>query len=52
MPKIKPDKQMKRGDHECQFSDKVACCKWFDRQSVTMLFSNISSMQSMSPVQW
>ena len=51
MPKMKPDKQMKKGDHECQFTDKVTCCKWFDRRSVTMLFSNISGIQSTSTVQ-
>ena len=51
MPKMKPDKQMKKGDHECQFTDKVTCCKWFDRRSVTMLFSNISGIQSTLTVQ-
>ena len=50
IPKMKPDKEMKRGDHEYQFTDKVACCKWFDRRSVTMLFSNIPGMQSTSTV--
>ena len=42
MPKMKPDKQMKRGDHEYQFTENVACCKWFDRRSVTMLASKTS----------
>ena len=51
MLKMKPEKQMKRGDHEYQFTDKVACCKWFDRRSVTILSSSISSMQSTSIVQ-
>ena len=27
MPKMKPDKQMKRGYHEYQFTDKISCCK-------------------------
>ena len=45
IPKRKPDKQMKWGDHEYQFTDKVACCKWFDGRSATMLFSNIYGMQ-------
>ena len=27
MPKMKPDNQMKRGDQEYQFNDKIACCK-------------------------
>ena len=40
MPKMKPNKQIKRGDHG-----------WFDRRSITMLFSNISGMQSTSTVQ-
>ena len=32
-------------------TDKGACCKWFDRGSVTMLLSNTSGMQSTSNVQ-
>ena len=36
---MKTGKQMKRGVHEYQFTDKLACCKWFDQRSVTMLFS-------------
>ena len=42
MPKMEPDKQMNRGDHEYQFTENVGCCKWFDRRSVTMLASKIS----------
>ena len=42
---MKPDKHMKRGDHEYQIIDKVSRCKWFDQKLVTMLFSNISGMQ-------
>ena len=51
MSNWKRDKQMKRGNHEYQFTDKVACCKWFDQWSVTMLFSNISGIKSTSTVQ-
>ena len=51
MPKMKPDKQIERGDHKYQFTDKVACCKWFDRQSLTMQFSDISGMPPTSTVQ-
>ena len=51
MLKMKPGKQVKRGNHKYQFTNKVACSKWFDRQSVTMVLSNISSMQSTSTVQ-
>ena len=50
-PKIKSTKQIKRGDHNYQFTDKVACCKWFDLRSVKKLFSYISGMQSTSNVQ-
>ena len=49
---MKPEKQIKRRDHQYQFTEKVACCKWFDRQSVKMLFSNSSGMQLTSTVQW
>ena len=51
MPKMKPDKQMRRGDHEYQFTDRVALCKWFHQRSVTMLCSNIYDMQSTSTAQ-
>ena len=52
IPKIKPDKQVKRGDYEYQFIDKVSCCKWSDRRSMTLLFINISSMQLKWTVNW
>ena len=48
---MKPDKQIERGDHKYQFTDKVACCKWFDLRSVTMRFSDISGMPLTSTVQ-
>lgn len=51
MPKELKAGQMKRGDNRFLFSDKVACCVWFDRRPVTMLFSNITGMQSTSTVQ-
>ena len=51
MPKMNPDKQIKRGDHEYKFIDKVACWKCFDRQSVPILFSNISGIQSTLTLQ-
>ena len=38
MQEMPVDKKMKAGDIECLYSEKVACCKWFDRRSVTMLF--------------
>ena len=49
--KIKPDKHMKRRNHEFQFIDKVTCCKWLNWRPITMLFSSISGMQSTSTVQ-
>ena len=47
----KKNRQIKRGYHEYQFTETVTWCKWFDQWSVTMLFSNISGMQSTSTVQ-
>ena len=38
---------MKRGDIEFLFSEKVDCFKWFDNQSVTMLFSNAKGMATI-----
>ena len=32
------------------YSDKVPCCKWFDRRSVLMLLSNIEWMSTTSTV--
>ena len=50
MPEMTADRKMKRGDHDYMHSDKVACCKWFDRPSVLMLFSNIGGMSTTSTV--
>ena len=50
MPKMVVDRKMRRGDHNYMYSDKVACCKWFDRRSVLMLFSNIEGMSTTSTV--
>ena len=50
MPEIPVDRQVKRDDFEFLYSDKVACCKWLDRRSVTMLFSNVEGMVTTSTV--
>ena len=44
------EERMKRGDFEYLYSDKVACCKWLDRRSVAMLFSNVEGMATTSSV--
>ena len=44
------DRKMRRVDHDCMYSDKIACCKWFDRGSVLMLFSNIEGMSTTSTI--
>ena len=44
------NKKMKRGDIEFLFSEKVDCFKWFDNQSVTVLFSNSKRMATISTV--
>ena len=41
---------MRRGDPDSMYSEKVACCKWLDRCSVLMLFSNIEGMSTTSTV--
>ena len=38
------DRKMKAGDIQYLYSEKVPFCKWFDRRSVTMLFSNDEGM--------
>ena len=50
MPEMPDDRKMKRGDFEYLYSDKVACCKWLDRRSVTILFSNVEGMATTSTV--
>ena len=50
MPEMTADRKMRRSDHDYMYSDKVACCKWFDRRSVLMLFSNIEGMLTTSTV--
>ena len=50
MQEMPVDIQMKRGDIEYLYSDKVACCKWFDRLSVTKLFSNDEGMATIPNV--
>ena len=44
MPKIPVDRKMKRDNFEYLHSNKLACCKWLDRRSVTILFSNGEGM--------
>ena len=50
MPELTADRKMRRGDHDYMYSDKVACCKWFTRHSVLMLFSSIEGMSTTSTV--
>ena len=35
------DRKVKRGDFKYLYSDTIARCKWLNRCSVTMLFSNV-----------
>lgn len=44
------NKTIRRGDNELLFSKKVDCCKWFDNQSVIMLFSNVEGMATILTV--
>lgn len=44
MPETIATKSMKRGDHTFWSSRKVSCCKWFDNQTVIMLFNNVGGM--------
>ena len=50
MPEMPVDRKMKRDDFKYLYSDKVACCKWLDRRSVTMLFSKVEGMAATSTV--
>ena len=50
MSKMSVDRKMKRGDFEYLYSHNVACCKWLDRHSVTMLFSNAEGIATTSTV--
>ena len=44
MPEMTVDRKMRTSDYDYMYSGKVACCKWFGRRSVLMLFSNIEAM--------
>ena len=44
------DRKMKRCDFEYLYSSKIACFKWLDRFSVTLLFSNVEGMTAKSTV--
>ena len=50
MPSMVPDKAMKRGDHEFQYSDKAISCKWFDNRAVRLLGSNVEGFDAVSVV--
>ena len=50
IPKMMAGGKMRKVDHDYMYSDKVACCKWFDRRSVLMLFSNIEGISTTSTV--
>ena len=47
MPEMPFDRNMKRGDFEYLYFDKVACCKWLNRCPVRMLFSNVEGMEAI-----
>ena len=42
--------KLKRGDFEYLCSDNLACCKWLNKYSVTMLFSHVEGMVTTSAV--
>ena len=44
------DRKIKRDDFGYLYSNKIACCKWLDRPSVTMLFCNVKGTASKSTV--
>ena len=50
MPSMVPDKAIKRGDHEFQYSDKAISCKWFDNRAVHFLGSNVEGFDAVSVV--
>ena len=47
MPSMVPDKAMKRGDHEFQYSDKAISCKWFDNRAGHLLGSNVEGFDAV-----
>ena len=48
MPTVKPDKGMKRGDVDVQYSENIICCKWYDNKAVMLLSTNLEGMDSCS----
>lgn len=58
MPKMKIDKEMKRGDLDFKYFVlstlsifNILCCKWYDNKSVLLLASNIERMDMCSTIQ-
>jgi len=50
MPKLKGDKDMKRGDMDFQYSETVFCCKWYDNKAVLLLGSSVDGIDGSSNV--
>ena len=51
MPKMKIDKDMKRGDVYFNYSDNILCFLLCDNKAVLLLASNIEGMDTCSTVQ-
>ena len=51
MPKMKIDKEMKRGDVDFKYSDNILYCRWYDNKAVLPLAGNIEGMGTCSTVQ-
>ena len=50
MPEMPVDAKVEERGFEYLCSDNLACCKWLDRYSVTMLFSHVEGMVTTSAV--
>ena len=51
MPKMKIDKEMKRGDVDFKYSDNILYCRWYNNKAVLPLTGNIEGMDTCSTVQ-
>lgn len=48
IPETKKDKEMSRGGFQCKFCKNIACIKWYDNKSVSLVGCNLEKNTSTS----
>lgn len=50
IPEMKKDKRMSWGGFQCKFCKNIACIKWYDNNSVSLVGCNLEKTTSISTV--